>query len=155
MASKNRSSWLFSNSFIKFNTNKKLNSNYYIPVCVFILIIFSIYENNTCIPLWRKALISIGCNTFFRDKVWKFAKRVLDPILYQKGLPLTLRTAFLLQFLIPTGSGKAVVRGVLEVLRLRSGSRCTIRQRCARNCPGFVLSAPCAADELPMWRYRG
>ena len=32
-------------------------------------------------PVWKKVLVSIGSNTFFAIKYWKFAKKVLDPIL--------------------------------------------------------------------------
>ena len=32
-------------------------------------------------PYEKKVLVSIGSNTFFALKYWKFAKKVLDPIL--------------------------------------------------------------------------
>ena len=32
-------------------------------------------------PVWKKLLASIGSNTFFVIQYWKFAKKVLDPIL--------------------------------------------------------------------------
>ena len=38
-------------------------------------------ENYRLNPYEKKVLVSIGSNTFFALTYWKFAKKVLDPIL--------------------------------------------------------------------------